>query len=155
MPDPPTAADLVAMEDKVASMNAALSAEKQARLEAEKNAAAVKLQLDAIKAQADADHVMVAQLKKDALNKEANEAALGLVKAGKVPAEAVSRFADRYVKYGKEEFEAMAADLPVRHVGATEAPKLIKQDASADERRTVLAEIDAKRFGAKANRKGA
>jgi hypothetical protein len=116
-PPKPSVPDVAGMEAKVASLSQTLAAAEAARKEAETKAHDLGLQFAALKERNDLDHKMVEELKADALNKEADDYALGLVRDGKAPSDKVASWSARYKALGKEASLALAADLPVIHVG--------------------------------------
>lgn len=112
MPDPPSG-----LEAKVASLSAALADEQKARKDAETKSNEASLKYAALKEQSDNMQRVLEELKAAALDKEAEDAALKLAADGKIATDAVPKFAARYKKLGKEEFEGLAADLPRSHIG--------------------------------------
>lgn len=127
-PKPEDAGNSGSLEVRVASLSTALEAEKVARVAAESKlktqedlAKDLQLKYAALKEQADKDHAAVVKMAEDALDREAGDAALQLVRDGKCAADKVSDFKQLYKDIGQARFAAMAKNLPGTLVGVGEA----------------------------------
>lgn len=108
---------------------------------AEEAFASLRNEVKELNTRAEKAEAVAAELKAAAVQAEAENAAKALVDEGKIPSDAIDKWASLYTKHGSEEFEALAETLKPVHLRSGPAKAVAHLETSDDE--GVMAEIDA------------